>query len=142
MREGHSLGAGGNGGGRAPSAADLSDDNGCSRWSTANDPFQVKLVESPGERYRNWTDLVHVYHSARGPGAVRNSQVAHDQAFFGCRGVLIAGLILAANPAFAETKSLTLPEAVDLALKGNSALKIARFKVDEKGKKVASTSAD
>ena len=56
--------------------------------------------------------------------------------------MLIAGLILVANPACAETKRLTLPEAVDLALKGNSALKIARFKVDEKGKKVASTSAD
>jgi outer membrane protein TolC/preprotein translocase subunit SecF len=56
--------------------------------------------------------------------------------------MLIAGLILVANPAFAETKRLTLPEAVDLALKGNSALKIARFKVDEKGKKVDSTSAD
>ena len=55
---------------------------------------------------------------------------------------LIAGLILAANPAHAETKRLTLTEAVDLALKGNSALKIARFKVDEKGKKVDSTSAD
>ena len=56
--------------------------------------------------------------------------------------MLIAALILVANPAFAETKRLTLPEAVDLALKGNSALKIARFKVDEKGKKVDSTSAD
>ena len=55
---------------------------------------------------------------------------------------LIAALILAASPAHAETKRLTLPEAVDLALKGNSALKIARFKVDEKGKKVDSTSAD
>ncbi|GLI33049.1 efflux RND transporter permease subunit [Desulforhabdus amnigena] len=54
----------------------------------------------------------------------------------------IAGLILAANPAFAETKRLTLPEAVELALKGNSAVKIARFKVDEKGKRVAATSAD
>ena len=66
------------------------------------------------------------------------------QAFFRCRGgsMLMAGLILTASPAFAETKRLTLPEAVDLALKGNSAVKIARFKVDEKGKKVDSTSAD
>ena len=56
--------------------------------------------------------------------------------------MLVAGLILTASPAFAETKRLTLPEAVDLALKGNSAVKIARFKVDEKGKKVDSTSAD
>ena len=55
---------------------------------------------------------------------------------------LIAALLLAANPAHAETKRLTLTEAVDLALKGNSALKIARFKVDEKRKKVDSTSAD
>jgi outer membrane protein TolC len=56
--------------------------------------------------------------------------------------MLIAGLIIAAKPALAETQRLTLPEAVDLALKGNSALKIARFKVDEKAKKVDSTSAD
>jgi outer membrane protein TolC len=56
--------------------------------------------------------------------------------------MLIAGLMLVANPAFAETKHLTLPEAVELAMKGNSAVKIARFKVDEKAKKVDSTSAD
>jgi outer membrane protein TolC len=56
--------------------------------------------------------------------------------------MLIAGLILHANPAFAETKRLTLPEAVELALQGNSAAKIARFKVDEKAKKVDSTTAD
>ncbi len=55
---------------------------------------------------------------------------------------LIAGLILAPHPASAETRRLTLPEAVELALKGNSSLKIARFKVDEKGKRVAATSAD
>jgi outer membrane protein TolC len=56
--------------------------------------------------------------------------------------MLIAALFLAANPASAETKRLTLTEAVDLALKGNSALKIARFKVDEKGKTVDSASAN
>ena len=56
--------------------------------------------------------------------------------------MLIAGLILAAKPAFAETRRLTLPEAVELALKGNSTVKIARFKVDEKGKRVAATAAD
>ena len=56
--------------------------------------------------------------------------------------MLIAGLILVANPVLAETQRLTLPEAVELALKGNSAAKIARFKVDEKAKKVDSTSAD
>jgi multidrug efflux pump subunit AcrB/outer membrane protein TolC len=56
--------------------------------------------------------------------------------------MLIAGLILFAHPAVAETKHLTLPEAVELALKGNSAVKIARFKVDEKAKKVDSTTAD
>ncbi len=56
--------------------------------------------------------------------------------------MLMAGLVLLANPALAETKHLTLPEAVDLALKGNSAVKISRFKVDEKAKKIDSTSAD
>jgi outer membrane protein TolC len=60
----------------------------------------------------------------------------------GAVAALIAALILAATPAHAETKRLTLPEAVGLALQGNSILKIARFKVDEKGKKVTSTSAD
>ncbi|HTX89568.1 MAG TPA: efflux RND transporter permease subunit, partial [Anaerolineales bacterium] len=55
---------------------------------------------------------------------------------------LIAALVLAASPVRAETMQLTLPEAVDLALKGNSGIKIARAKVDEKVKKVDSTSAD
>ncbi len=55
---------------------------------------------------------------------------------------LIAALIFAASPAHAQTKRLALPEAVHLALKGNSALKIARFKVDEKCKKVAATLTD
>ena len=54
----------------------------------------------------------------------------------------VAALILAASPAHAETMRLALPEAVALALKGNSALKIARFKVDEKAKKVAATLTD
>lgn len=56
--------------------------------------------------------------------------------------MLIAGLILAAKPALAETRRLTLPGAIELALKGNSAVKIALLKVDEKDKKVDSTSAD
>lgn len=56
--------------------------------------------------------------------------------------MLIAGLILVVNQALAETQRLTMPEAVELALKGNSAAKIARFKVAEKAKKVDSTSAD
>jgi multidrug efflux pump subunit AcrB/outer membrane protein TolC len=56
--------------------------------------------------------------------------------------MLMVGLILVANPAFAETRRLTLPEAVELALKGNPAVKIARFKVDEKTKKIGSISAD
>ncbi len=55
---------------------------------------------------------------------------------------LIFVLIFVASPAFGEMKHLTLPEAVDLAIKGNSALKIARFKVSEKGQKVGSTTAD
>ncbi|MCE5333054.1 MAG: efflux RND transporter permease subunit [Desulfobacteraceae bacterium] len=55
---------------------------------------------------------------------------------------LVAALLLAAAPAMAETKRLTLPEAVGLALRGNTALKIARAKVSEKGQKVLSTSAD
>jgi outer membrane protein TolC/preprotein translocase subunit SecF len=55
---------------------------------------------------------------------------------------LIAVLVLAAGTAHAETRRLTLPEANELALEGNSALKIARFKVDEKGRTVDSTSAN
>ncbi len=53
--------------------------------------------------------------------------------------MLIAGLISVAKPALAQAQHLTLPEAVELALKGNSALKIARFKVNKKAKKVDST---
>ncbi|SPF34116.1 Acriflavin resistance protein [Syntrophobacter sp. SbD1] len=71
---------------------------------------------------------------------VKSRRIKHPSA--AVAATLIAALILTANPAFAETKRLTLTEAVDLALKGNSGLKIARFKVNEKGKKVDSTSAD
>ena len=56
--------------------------------------------------------------------------------------MLIAGLMLAANPASAETKRLTLTEAVDLAMERNSAVKISRFKVEEKEKKIDATTAD
>lgn len=56
--------------------------------------------------------------------------------------LLASALVLGSGSAFAETKRLTLPEAVDLALQGNAALKIARFKVTEKGEKVNSASAD
>lgn len=55
---------------------------------------------------------------------------------------LLAALIFAAAPAHAQTKRLTLPEAVNLAVKGNSGLKIARLKVVEKARKVASVRAD
>lgn len=55
---------------------------------------------------------------------------------------LIAALILAAAPAHAQTKRLTLPEAVNLAVRGNSALKIARLKVVEKARQVAAARAD
>ncbi|MGC8493911.1 MAG: efflux RND transporter permease subunit, partial [Syntrophobacteraceae bacterium] len=54
----------------------------------------------------------------------------------------LAVLILSAAPAHAQTKRLTLPETIDLAVKGNSALKIARLKVVEKARKVASVKAD
>ena len=60
----------------------------------------------------------------------------------GVATMLIAAILLAAPPAHAETKRLTLTEAVDLALQGNSALKIARFKVGEKGKKADAVSTD
>ncbi len=56
--------------------------------------------------------------------------------------MLVVGLLLTVNPVVAEARDLTLPEAIELALKENSAIKIARFKVDEKAKRVASTTAD
>jgi multidrug efflux pump subunit AcrB/outer membrane protein TolC len=55
---------------------------------------------------------------------------------------VVAALLLTAGPAFAETKKLALSEAVDLALKQNTALKIARAKVNENRQKVVSASAD
>ena len=55
--------------------------------------------------------------------------------------VLIA-LTLAAAPARSETRKITLNEAVDLALKQNSALKIARARVRESAGKVTSARAD
>jgi len=56
--------------------------------------------------------------------------------------VLAAVLLLAAGQAFAETKKLTLSEAVDLARQQNTALKIARARVNENQQKVVSASAD
>ncbi|MFZ5584547.1 MAG: efflux RND transporter permease subunit [Thermodesulfobacteriota bacterium] len=56
--------------------------------------------------------------------------------------MLVAGLVLAAQPAAAQARRLTLPEAVTLALQGNSAVKIARFKVEEKAKQVDAVTAD
>lgn len=56
--------------------------------------------------------------------------------------MLAVGLVLVAQPAAAQIRQLTLPEAVSLALKGNSAVKIAHFKVDEKAQQVDATTAD
>lgn len=55
--------------------------------------------------------------------------------------VLIA-LALASVPVHAATRKLTLPEAVDLALKQNSALKIARARVREERQKEVTARAD
>ena len=55
--------------------------------------------------------------------------------------VLLA-LALPSAPARATTKKLTLPEAVDLALRQNSALKIARARVRENRQKEATARAD
>ena len=55
--------------------------------------------------------------------------------------VLLA-LSLASAPALAATRKLTLPEAVDLALKQNSALKIARARVRENQQKEVTARAD
>lgn len=73
---------------------------------------------------------------------VKSRMVKQPASGAGLVATLILALIFAATPAFAETKRLTLPEAVELALKENSGLKIARFKVDEKGKRVDATRAD
>lgn len=53
-----------------------------------------------------------------------------------------AVLFLSAGPVIGETKKLDLQEAVSLALKQNTALKIARAKADENRQKVVSASAD
>jgi outer membrane protein TolC len=56
--------------------------------------------------------------------------------------VVVAVLLLTAGQTFAETKKLALSEAVDLALAQNTALKIARARVNENQQKVVSASAD
>ncbi|MEN6484153.1 MAG: efflux RND transporter permease subunit, partial [Syntrophobacteraceae bacterium] len=53
-----------------------------------------------------------------------------------------AFLFLAVGPAVADAKRISLPEAIELAQKQNTVLKIARAKVDENRHKVASTVAD
>ena len=55
---------------------------------------------------------------------------------------ILLALSLASVPARAATKKLTLPEAVDLALKQNSALKIGRARVREDRQKEAVARAD
>jgi multidrug efflux pump subunit AcrB/outer membrane protein TolC len=56
-------------------------------------------------------------------------------------GALIA-LVLFASPAQAATRELTLPEAVDLALKQNVSLRIARARVRENQQKTVSARAN
>ncbi|MGO9895813.1 MAG: efflux RND transporter permease subunit [Bryobacteraceae bacterium] len=55
---------------------------------------------------------------------------------------ILLALSLASVPARAATRQLTLPEAVDLALKQNSALKIARARVRENRQKEVTARAD
>lgn len=56
--------------------------------------------------------------------------------------VIVSVLLLGAGRASAETINLTLPEAVELAMKQNSGLKISRRKVDETKQQVISARAD
>jgi multidrug efflux pump subunit AcrB len=60
----------------------------------------------------------------------------------GAAVAVLLALSLASVPARAATKQLTLPEAVDLALKQNSALKIARARVREDRQKEVTARAD
>jgi outer membrane protein TolC len=55
---------------------------------------------------------------------------------------LLAVVALAAMPARAETRKITLPEAVSLALKQNTSLSIARARVREKGQRTATARSD
>jgi multidrug efflux pump subunit AcrB len=55
---------------------------------------------------------------------------------------ILLALVLASAPVHAATRKLTLPEAVDLALKQNSALKIARARVRENQQKEVTARAD
>jgi outer membrane protein TolC len=55
---------------------------------------------------------------------------------------ILLALVLASAPVHAATRQLTLPEAVDLALKQNSALKIARARVRENQQKEVTARAD
>jgi outer membrane protein TolC len=56
-------------------------------------------------------------------------------------GILVA-LALCAVPSHAATRRMTLPEAVDLALKQNTSLKIARARVRESREKTVTARAD
>ncbi|MGA2119484.1 MAG: efflux RND transporter permease subunit [Bryobacteraceae bacterium] len=55
---------------------------------------------------------------------------------------VLLGLVLTPAPARAASRQLTLPEAVDLALKQNSVLKIARARVRENRQKEVTARAD
>jgi multidrug efflux pump subunit AcrB/outer membrane protein TolC len=57
-------------------------------------------------------------------------------------GMILLALVLGAVPAQAATRRITLPEAIDLALKQNTSLKIARARVRENQQKTVTARAD
>jgi outer membrane protein TolC len=57
-------------------------------------------------------------------------------------GILLLALVLGAAPAQAAPRRITLPEAVDLALKQNTSLKIARAHARENRQKTVTARAD
>jgi len=56
--------------------------------------------------------------------------------------VVVALMTLAAAPAHAVTRKISMPEAVDLARRQNAALKIARARVRERQERIASARSD
>ena len=125
----------------APAAADLPYHHGCRRGYGPHDPLRVKPLEPAGERYGIRPHLLDVLHASGrsstsswqsnpAPQRMRPASTELPSPWRSWRVFFFA----AGREASAEPvkHSLTLSQAVELALKQNSVLKIARMQGDGK----------
>ena len=101
--------------GAAPSETDLSNHHGCSGRSDSHDSFSIGPLVFPGLRHCRGTDLLYVLHASRRTGALccRGSRFKKAPA---AAAFLAVASFSDSGQALAETRTLTLEEAVSLAV--------------------------